>query len=425
MAAPEILRSDGTRLAGRMVQAGGRWTLTLAPCELTWIVIDHAVRLRFGDAVVAIENEFLLHALGDDHALDPGDRAGLGPLLALYPDTLTGGHVDRYGTLRLSLASGARIDVHSCPSYEAWQVEGPGDYLVVCIPGTEGALAVWGDALAADEWDTPEFWQDVERLRAGDATAVEPALRFLEDDPWSFRSGYAKEDVARVLARFQFDDQQQARLARVAIHAVDVGDRWEFSWYCRLANRIDAQLLRDDLTARLRSPDSGVARRALWMLARLRHPRLTDADLDDARSMVLHLASPPAPSSAWSRSPRNLAVRFWSLEWEAQLLAIARADPETRSAALRVLRSLTRLHLPDAAQKVADVVVTVLTEDEQPDSDWSDWFESALALTEPAELIDVVESLLDSPEPAVRLRAKIALHVLRGALADENERAGP
>lgn len=408
-----------------MVQAGRRWALTLAPCELTWIVIDHAVRLRFGDTVVTIENEFLLHSLGEDHGLDPGERAGLGPLLALYPDTLTGGHVDRHGMLRLSLESGARIDVHPCPSHEAWQVEGPGDYLVVCVPGTAGALAVWGDGPIVDEWDTPAFWQVVERLRAGDATAVEPALKFLEDDPWSFRSGYAKEHVARVLARHHFDDHQQARLATVAIHAVDVGDRWEFNWYCRLANRIDARLLRNDLAARLRSPDLGVARRALWMLARLRHPRLTDTDLDDARSIVLRLASPPAPSSSWSRSPRNLAVRFWSLAWEAQLLAIARADPEARSAALRVLRSLPRLHLPDAAQQVADVVVTVLTEDEQPDHDWSDWFESALALTEPAELIDVVERLLDSPEPAVRLRAKIALFVLRGALTDESERADP
>jgi hypothetical protein len=28
--------------------------------------------------------------------------------------------------------------------YEAWQVRGPGNSLVVCVPGHSGDLAIWG-----------------------------------------------------------------------------------------------------------------------------------------------------------------------------------------------------------------------------------------------------------------------------------------
>lgn len=38
------------------------------------------------------------------------------------------------------------------------------------------------------------------RLRDGDQTAIESALRFLEADPWCFRSGYLKESLMRALA---------------------------------------------------------------------------------------------------------------------------------------------------------------------------------------------------------------------------------
>ena len=143
MTAPFIRRSDGTTLQGRVVRAGHEWSLTLRLCDLTWIVIDHRVSLRFDDAVVTIEGPFVLRSGGGAVDLDPGDRATLGPLLAVYPDTLTHGSVSSSGVLTLRFLSGATIEVPSSRNYEAWQVEGPGDYLVVCSPGSEGALSVW------------------------------------------------------------------------------------------------------------------------------------------------------------------------------------------------------------------------------------------------------------------------------------------
>jgi hypothetical protein len=142
MRGPEIVRSDGTRLPGHRVKAGTEWALKLDPSDLTWIVIDHSIRLRFGDAVVTIENDFVLRRGFAEHVLDPGEREELGPLLALYPDSLTAGSVDVDGTLHLTFLSGATIEVAACDQYEAWQVQGPGDYVVVCSPGT-GELDVW------------------------------------------------------------------------------------------------------------------------------------------------------------------------------------------------------------------------------------------------------------------------------------------
>lgn len=143
MEAPYIRESDGTTRQGKVTQAGPNWSLTLRPCDLTSIVIDHRVSLRFDEAVVSIENPFVLRSGGAVIELDPSDRAALGPVLALYPDSLASGAVTPIGTLTLDFRSGATIEVPASPSYEAWQVEGPGEYLVVCSPGTSGDLAVW------------------------------------------------------------------------------------------------------------------------------------------------------------------------------------------------------------------------------------------------------------------------------------------
>lgn len=53
-------------------------------------------------------------------------------------------------------------------------------------------------------------------FRSGDPTAVEDALAFLEEDPYFFRSGYAREKVARWLARAPLAPKQRARARDVA-----------------------------------------------------------------------------------------------------------------------------------------------------------------------------------------------------------------
>lgn len=74
--------------------------------------------------------------------LDPEDRARLGPLLALYPDTLTAAIALPDGSLRLELMSGAVLTVPPDPKFEAWEVANPlGLFKLICTPG--GALGIY------------------------------------------------------------------------------------------------------------------------------------------------------------------------------------------------------------------------------------------------------------------------------------------
>jgi Family of unknown function (DUF6188) len=141
---PSIRESDGTTRQGKIVIAGQDWHREIASEELTWIRIDHQTRLQFSDVEVVIESPFTLTVEGVDYPLDPEDRGGLGRLLHVYPDSLQSSRVGPDGTLRLEFASGISIAVPSDPQYEAWSIVGPGNALVVCIPGTAGELAVWG-----------------------------------------------------------------------------------------------------------------------------------------------------------------------------------------------------------------------------------------------------------------------------------------
>ena len=129
-----------------MNRAGDERGLRIPNTDLTFVRIDHQARLQFNDTEVVIETPFVLHTGLVTYNLDPGERSELGPILALYPDALVDATVDDSATLRLRFASGASITVAQDANYEAWQVNGPGNYLVVCTPGTDGGLAVWSEA---------------------------------------------------------------------------------------------------------------------------------------------------------------------------------------------------------------------------------------------------------------------------------------
>src|SRR3954465_4705548 len=80
----------------------------LAERELSWIRIDFQARLQLGDAELVIETPFRLAVDEHEHALDPNDRGGLGPLLALYPDAVERVTMSSDGTLEAIFASSAR-----------------------------------------------------------------------------------------------------------------------------------------------------------------------------------------------------------------------------------------------------------------------------------------------------------------------------
>lgn len=137
---PYIRDSEGVVRQGATLSPDAVALPQLSGVDLSFIRIDHQTRLQFEDVEVVIESPFTLTAGGVTASMD--EREDLGPLLALYPDTLVSMSVGSDCRLRVSFVSGASIEVPADPQYEAWQVVGPGAALVVCQPGGEG-LSCW------------------------------------------------------------------------------------------------------------------------------------------------------------------------------------------------------------------------------------------------------------------------------------------
>jgi hypothetical protein len=128
-----------------------------------------------------------------------------------------------------------------------------------------------------------EFWRGVSAMADGEVNGVEPALVFLEADPWCFRSGYAKQTIARLMRKVVLTEPQRDRLLVALLNGVTKGPRWEFREYCKTARafatpefRIQLRQLSAGSRGRprprlnsLMAPRSGVQERAQWMLEKL------------------------------------------------------------------------------------------------------------------------------------------------------------
>ena len=151
------------------------------------------------------------------------------------------------------------------------------------------------EATAARFWEAieaaypPGFWDDYQRIKGGGPKGLESAIGFLEADPYFFRSGYVKEKLIRHIQRPMLKPQHVARLHAVVLAIVDKRDGREFRAYCRLARKVDAPALREQLRHRLTralpsgedltpdepsllqaiTRDKGIRRRARWVLEAL------------------------------------------------------------------------------------------------------------------------------------------------------------
>lgn len=107
--------------------------------------------------------------------------------------------------------------------------------------------------------------QFMRSLAAGHQRALQTAIAFLQADPWFFRSGYEKQALIRHVKRAHLSHDQREQLADVVLAAVDGRDRREFRHYCRLACGVWSDRLDEGIAARMRSPDPGIRRRAVWV----------------------------------------------------------------------------------------------------------------------------------------------------------------
>ena len=133
--------------------------------------------------------------------------------------------------------------------------------------GREAACdAFWS---AAEDAVPPGFDDAYEQVKAGDPSGAELLIGFLEADPFFFRSGYLKADVAQYLKRAPLTEAQQERLRRVVVQIVSNRDGREFRRYCHLARALDSPALREELQGLAVSQDAAVRRRAEWVLRAL------------------------------------------------------------------------------------------------------------------------------------------------------------
>ena len=125
------------------------------------------------------------------------------------------------------------------------------------------------DRLAFPGGITKEF----ELLQNGDAQAIEMAVRFLEADPWYFRSGYHKETFLRALRKQLLSDDQCARLRRVILSHVRGGYRRETRAFCRFATRVADREFEAEITAIAENSNRYASRHAQWVIHCLKSAR--------------------------------------------------------------------------------------------------------------------------------------------------------
>jgi hypothetical protein len=184
--------------------------------------------------------------------------------------------------------------------------------------------------LGVDAW-TDELRQ---RMDAGDDGAVDDALEFLERDPYFFRSGYARERVARMLAKVPLSSGQRRRAREVVVSTIDGHRHCPLPGLGKLAGAVADNELRRQVRARLHSADPAVARRALSVVVSVRRPGLSPAHLDAARAITLVHAG----RGTWlSPTAARHATYLWTPEWADELRSISRDHGPDRAAARRLL----------------------------------------------------------------------------------------
>src|SRR6185369_10152868 len=172
------------------------------------------------------------------------------------------------------------------------------------------------------------------RLDRGEPEAIEAALAFLERDPYFFRSGYARERVARRLARVELTPAQKVRVRAVVLSTVDGQRHCPQPGLGRLAKAVADNPLRRELRARLHHHDTAVAQRALRTIVSVPHPGLSADDIAAARVLVVT----DAARGHWlSPTVARLALYLWSDKWEAELRSLVPYHGPDRAAAKRLL----------------------------------------------------------------------------------------
>lgn len=84
----------------------------------------------------------------------------------------------------------------------------------------------------------------LQRLKEYDPSAIESAIAYLMVDPYFFRSGYIKRDIAKIIKKAPLTQEQIMLLQDCLFNAIQHPPRQEYREYCRLARKVDDEKFR-------------------------------------------------------------------------------------------------------------------------------------------------------------------------------------
>lgn len=122
----------------------GELLLPLETCAIARCLVDAAFSLQaLDDDVVTlrIECPFKIIEHGCISTLDPGVPTTLGPAVALWNGTVKRARAAESGRLEIEFEDGRLLVVEPNDDFEAWELSGPRNAIVLCCVG--GGLAVW------------------------------------------------------------------------------------------------------------------------------------------------------------------------------------------------------------------------------------------------------------------------------------------
>jgi hypothetical protein len=107
-------------------------------------------------------------------------------------------------------------------------------------------------------------------LEKRDPATIEMVVRFLEADPWFFRSGYHKACMIKQLRLCPLSEDHRKRLQQVILARIESEETpREFRWYCRLARYVSDADFERQVASFARAPGQLRQRHAGWVLAQL------------------------------------------------------------------------------------------------------------------------------------------------------------
>jgi hypothetical protein len=104
------------------------------------------------------------------------------------------------------------------------------------------------------------------QLDQQDPNAIEMALRFLEANPWYFRSGYLKEELLARFKKLPLTHDQIARLRKVILERIQGRPVREMRAYTRLAPRVTNPEFEAELRRIAEGGNRIAARYAQWAI---------------------------------------------------------------------------------------------------------------------------------------------------------------